>query len=170
MGNTKNRRAVSPVIATVILVAVAITIAVAVAYWMGGITSQYTRFEKIEVTSAHCEYELNLTTYGAPLESGWVIVLDFRNTGTTESSIIDAFVNSKKISAYDPLGTITAWDSTSTEIHFELDEKVTCTPGTDDTMYVVINEGAVTFTSGTTVEVSLHTGAGNAYMKMVTLS
>jgi flagellin-like protein len=33
----RRRRAVSPVIATVILVAIAITVSVAVAYWMGGI-------------------------------------------------------------------------------------------------------------------------------------
>lgn len=33
----KKRRAVSPVIATVILVAVAITVAVGVSYWMSGI-------------------------------------------------------------------------------------------------------------------------------------
>ncbi len=44
----KNRKAVSPVIATVILVAVAITISVAVAYWMGGISSQYTKFENLD--------------------------------------------------------------------------------------------------------------------------
>jgi flagellin-like protein len=48
----RSRRAVSPVIATVILVAIAITVAVAVAYWMGGIAGQYTRFEQIEIQSA----------------------------------------------------------------------------------------------------------------------
>jgi flagellin-like protein len=35
--NPQKRKAVSPVIATVILVAVAITVAVGVSYWMGGI-------------------------------------------------------------------------------------------------------------------------------------
>lgn len=38
----RKRRAISPVIATVILVAVAIT--VAVSYWMGSIAGQYTSF------------------------------------------------------------------------------------------------------------------------------
>jgi hypothetical protein len=38
----------------VILVAVAITVSVAVAYWMGGIAGQYTKFEKVEIQSAIC--------------------------------------------------------------------------------------------------------------------
>ncbi|MCJ7771405.1 DUF4352 domain-containing protein, partial [Candidatus Bathyarchaeota archaeon] len=48
----RSRKGISPVIATVILVAVAITVSVSVAYWMGGISSLYTRLEKIEVQSA----------------------------------------------------------------------------------------------------------------------
>lgn len=55
-GKIGNRRAVSPVIATVILVAVAITVSVAVAYWMGGIAGQYTSFEKIEVRAHYSKY------------------------------------------------------------------------------------------------------------------
>lgn len=38
------KKGLSPVISTVILVAIAITVAVAVAYWMGGIAGQYTVF------------------------------------------------------------------------------------------------------------------------------
>ncbi|RJS77410.1 hypothetical protein CW711_06650, partial [Candidatus Bathyarchaeota archaeon] len=40
----RNKRALSPVIATVVLVAVTIVVAVAVSYWMGGIAGLYTRF------------------------------------------------------------------------------------------------------------------------------
>ena len=49
MSMLKNRKAVSQVTATMILVAVAMTIAVTVAYWMGGISSQYITFEKVEM-------------------------------------------------------------------------------------------------------------------------
>jgi FlaG/FlaF family flagellin (archaellin) len=63
---------VSPVIATVILVAVAITVAVAVAYWMGGIAGQYTKFEKVEIQSAVCT---NNGTF-------WTIEMKLKNTGT----------------------------------------------------------------------------------------
>ncbi|MFP3952067.1 MAG: archaellin/type IV pilin N-terminal domain-containing protein [Candidatus Bathyarchaeia archaeon] len=177
---TKNRKAVSPVIATVVLVAVAITIAVAVSYWMSGISSQYTRFEKVELTSAHCQYHDNLTeTWDESVfesnETGWVITLDFRNTGTTEAAIINAFVNSKKIADYgnttNDCCCISAWEDEATRIDFSNKEKVTCVAGKDDTIYIVIvDDDNIDFSSGTTVEVSLHSGAGNTYMKMITLS
>lgn len=54
MENVRRRRAVSPVIGTVILVAVAITVSVAVSYWMGGIAGQYAKFEKVEVQTGVC--------------------------------------------------------------------------------------------------------------------
>jgi len=180
MGNIKNRRAVSPVIATVILVAVAITIAVAVAYWMGGISSQYTRFEKVEITSAYCEYIDDLSPYAAfNATPGWVITMDFRNTGTTEASVDEAFVNSKKWTAYgnhttglDPISAWEVWDTAgSTKLFTTSNEKLVCLPGIEDSLYIVIQDcAAISFTSGVTVEVSIHTGAGNNYMKMVTLS
>ena len=70
------RKAVSPVIATVVLVAVAITIAVAVSYWMSGISSQYTQFEKVEVTGAYCQSaDDDLWTSGTD-EEFWKISLD----------------------------------------------------------------------------------------------
>ena len=73
----------SPVIATVILVAVAITVSVAVAYWMGGIAGQYTKFEKVEIQSAVC---INNGTL-------WTITMKLKNTGTETSTLISAFVN-----------------------------------------------------------------------------
>jgi flagellin-like protein len=172
------RKAVSPVIATVVLVAVAITIAVAVSYWMSGISSQYTQFEKVEVTSAHCAYYSDLGGEHDNVDvdlsgvSGWVVTLDFRNTGTTEATIINAFVNSKKLADYGDGIAITAWEDSSTDVNFTADEKLTCVAGTKDTMYIVIDETDtdITFTSGTTIEVAIHSGAGNSYMKMITLS
>jgi len=47
-----NMRAISPVIATVIIVSVAIAIAVAVAFWMTGITGLFTRYVFLK-TSAY---------------------------------------------------------------------------------------------------------------------
>ena len=180
MSDKKSRRAVSPVIATVILVAVAITIAVAVSYWMGGISSQYTRFEKVEVTSAYCEYvsdlnPVNGTQWTPSPVPGWKITIDFRNTGTTEASVDGAFVNSKKLEDYDVTpgdDLITAWEVYGDEELFvSWREKLSCVSGEEDSLYIVIlDDSDISFTSGTTVEVAIHTGAGNTYMKMVTLS
>lgn len=188
MRDIKNRRAVSPVIATVILVAVAITIAVAVSYWMGGISSQYTRFEKIEVTSAYsASGTVSLGPPAVPdpnwgiVEDFWEVTLDLRNTGTTEASIINCFVNSKAVGDYGQKAAednMLTWDDTTgteVEVNFASGDKVTVTPGESAKIILRIVQTPGTasdysFTSGTTIEVALSSGAGNTYMKMVTLS
>ena len=84
------KRAVSPVIATVILVAVAITVAVAVAYLMGG-----TRGNISQETIIQEKAEISCLTYG--FESGDpenIIVLRIVNTGTVTFNITGVFVNS----------------------------------------------------------------------------
>jgi flagellin-like protein len=190
MREIRNKRAVSPVIATVILVAVAITIAVAVAYWMGGISSQYTRFEKIEITSAYCESTTGTWGESRPC---WKITLDLRNTGTTEATIIAAFVNSKQIADYGCYNSSTVFVrdnirayntsiSSTNQIDFanvysgNNPIKITVTPGSTQKVLLEIlqtpagSPAPYNFSAGTTVEVSLHTGAGNTYMKMITLS
>jgi flagellin-like protein len=60
---------ISPVVATVILVAVAIVIAIAVAFWASGLVGVFTRFEKIEIQSAYWD--------------GENVVLIARNTGSS---------------------------------------------------------------------------------------
>ncbi|GBC70949.1 hypothetical protein HRbin02_00723 [Candidatus Calditenuaceae archaeon HR02] len=49
----RRKAGISPVVATVILVAVAIVIAIAVAFWASGLVGVFTRFEKIEIQSAY---------------------------------------------------------------------------------------------------------------------
>jgi len=71
---------ISPVVATVILVAIAIVIAIAVAFWASGLVGVFTRFEKLEIVSA----------YQSGADEITVIV---RNTGTTPTSIIQVVLN-----------------------------------------------------------------------------
>ena len=78
------KRAISPVIATVIIVSVAIAIAVAVAFWMTGITGLFTRYEKLEIISAYAE-KTDTNTF--------TVYLKVRNTGTTDVTIDSIFVD-----------------------------------------------------------------------------
>jgi len=79
-----NLKAISPVIATVIIVSVAIAIAVAVAFWMTGITGLFTRYEKLEIISAYAE-KTDTNTF--------TVYLKVRNTGTTDVTIDSIFVD-----------------------------------------------------------------------------
>ncbi|MEM2845959.1 MAG: archaellin/type IV pilin N-terminal domain-containing protein, partial [Nitrososphaerota archaeon] len=75
----RSRSGISPVVATVILVAVAIVIAIAVAFWASGLVGIFTRFEKLEIVSAY-------------QRDAYTIVLSVKNTGTSPTSIIQVVV------------------------------------------------------------------------------
>ena len=91
MNPLQKRKAVSPVIATVILVAVAITVAVGVSYWMGGISSQYTQFEKVEIQ----------TGYATVISGGWNVTLQLKNSGSATATLTHAFVNEVPVDGYN---------------------------------------------------------------------
>ena len=74
---------ISPVVATVILVAVAIVIAIAVAFWASGLVGVFTRFEKIEIVSAY----LNGTGTG--------VVVIAKNSGSSDAVVDGIFVNGR---------------------------------------------------------------------------
>ena len=90
----QKRKAVSPVIATVILVAVAITVAVGVSYWMGGISAQYTQFEKVEISTGY-----SVVIAGPP--SGWHILMSLKNSGSATATITHVFVNDVPIKCFN---------------------------------------------------------------------
>ena len=80
----RGRSGISPVVATVILVAIAIVIAIAVAFWATGLVGIFTRYEKLEITSAYAR-----TSDSDKIE----VVLRIRNTGSADTSIDEIFVN-----------------------------------------------------------------------------
>jgi hypothetical protein len=148
---------VSPVIATVILVAVAITVAVAVAYWMGGIAGQYTKFEKVEIQSAVCT---NNGTY-------WTIEMKLKNTGTATSTLLSAFINEVEVDVYDATAEVAgAW---ATNINTTVTTVITS--GQSITIYFWMDSARplTTLTSGTTVNFKIHSSGGMDYIKLVEL-
>ena len=75
---------ISPVVATVILVAVAIVIAIAVAFWASGLVGVFTRFEKLEITSA---VMIDEDTFQVRI----------RNTGSADTAIIQVVVQGRAV-------------------------------------------------------------------------
>jgi flagellin-like protein len=74
---------ISPVVATVILVAVAIVIAIAVAFWASGLVGVFTRFEKIEIVAAY---------WDTPTQT---VVVIAKNTGSSDARVDKIFVNGR---------------------------------------------------------------------------
>ena len=149
----RSKRAISPVIATVILVAVAITVAVAVAYWMSGIAGMYTKFEKVEILSAY-----------APLNSAlrrWEATLILKNTGSADATIVSAYVNNVPIGSWSPVIT---WNQPS---------QFSIRSGEQITLILYISTSVTspsTLSSGTTINVKLHSAGGMDYIKLVELT
>jgi len=159
----RKRRAVSPVIATVIIVAVTITVAVAVSYWMSGIASQYTSFEKVEIQTAICTYN----------KAGkyWEIVIDLKNSGTKAATLANVFVNDVETEYAEGPGTdvITAQlDQTSGDPYVPLHIESGVTD--EVTVWIVPGPTYVSLTAGTTINVKIHSASGMDYIRLVQLT
>jgi flagellin-like protein len=160
----RSRRAVSPVIATVILVAIAITVAVAVAYWMGGIAGQYTRFEQIEIQSAVCYKEIPT---GFPENYYWNITMTLKNTGTRDATMISAFINEQEVDHYGAItfdGATPEWATSMTTTTY-----ITSGNSTVVFFYIANDKVGATLSSGTTVNIKIHSSGGMDYPKLIEL-
>ncbi|MEM2687782.1 MAG: DUF4352 domain-containing protein [Thermoproteota archaeon] len=153
-----DRRGVSPVITTVIIVAVGITIAIAVALWMTGLVGAFMGYEKIEVRSA----------YASPVEdeengnAGWTVSITVTNTGSSPTKIDNIFVNNVPIDQWS--GPITLEDN-------EL--PITVKVGDEVTFTLLIPEDCtapgMTLKSGVTATIKLHSTGGKEYFTSVVL-
>jgi len=158
----KSKKAVSPVIATVILVSVTIVVAVAVAYWMGGIAGIYTRVEKIEILNSVAEKD---TT-----NSEWDIVIDLKNSGSADATIQSVRINGKTLGT----GGEYYYGNVTLPADFYTAPGMTILAGQEGSMTFSIKFYEDTVydnnpVAGADIEVKLHTAAGMDYPDWVTL-
>ncbi|GAH96788.1 unnamed protein product, partial [marine sediment metagenome] len=86
MKRAKTSRALSPVIATVVLLATTIMVAVAVSYWMGGVADTYMDNEILEAG--------HLTTVDAV---EWTVTFSLKNAGPDPITFLESYVNGAPI-------------------------------------------------------------------------
>ncbi|MCD6470010.1 type IV pilin [Candidatus Bathyarchaeota archaeon] len=162
----RNRRAVSPVIATIIIVAVAIVMSIAVAYWMLGLAGTFTRYEKLEFTSAYAK-----TGTGGTFN----VTFSLKNTGSATATVNHIFINGI------PLEDVDAFDDTNANFQLGsadnysalLSDGVSIAPGREVKGFIILNSGGSIgsgqVTSGITIELKITTAAGNEYPKSIAL-
>ena len=139
----RSRKAISPVISTIVIVSVAIAMSIAVAYWMMGITGSFTRFERLDVTSAYATVDGNFT-----------IKLKVKNSGSASATIDLILINGRPTADYTNV-TVT-------------NLLTTLEPGKSvDGTITLPKDG--TFVSGMGVELVLQTAAGRQYPKTIQL-
>ena len=75
----KNRKALSPVVASIILIAVSVAVSIAVASWMGALSFNFMETEELKIL-------------GVEFPAADQIDITVRNTGTTSVMLTDAKV------------------------------------------------------------------------------
>jgi flagellin-like protein len=85
----KNAKALSPVVASIILIAVTVAVSIAVAAWMGALTVGFMATEEVKITSI---------TFASNS-----ITLTVNNTGTSPVTISEAWVNNVQMSTVSGL-------------------------------------------------------------------
>ncbi|MGC8753200.1 MAG: archaellin/type IV pilin N-terminal domain-containing protein [Fervidicoccaceae archaeon] len=137
-------RAISPIIATVILVAVTIALAVGVALWFSGIIGGAGKTEQLQIMP---DSYINAT-------SG-TLYLHARNVGGIDSKIVSIKVVNTNIQ-----GTFTLSSTTTTTTTFPIVVKM----GAD--MWIIVTVSGVN--SPGTYQVTVYTDAGNSYNQVLT--
>jgi len=98
----KSKKALSPVIAAIILIAVTVAVSIAVAAWMGALTFTFMATEQLQIT--------NMEFQSSPK----AIIITANNTGTTPVTISEVWINGEKQTTnvtYNPSSGIAAANS-----------------------------------------------------------
>jgi flagellin-like protein len=161
------RRAVSPVIATVILIAVAVALGIAVAFWASGLTGSFSKYEKLGMN----------TQYATGSSPTWNITLGGQNTGSSDATITQIQINGVPLTISQSNASGFDWCSASGS----------CTPiaatgnslsvksGQSFVITFILNANgyqvgsAKSFSDGQTIQVVIITAAGNNYPASIDL-
>ena len=122
--------------------------------WYKEVAQSPSGFEKVEIQSAIC-------ILGAGTRN-WTIQMKVKNTGTTTATLISTFLNDIEVDAYGVTvagsGEITTNQTTSTSI----------ASGASAVINIYVNNYG-SLSSGTTVNIKLHSAGGMDYIKLVEL-
>jgi flagellin-like protein len=136
----KSRKALSPVVAAIILIAVTVAVSIAVAAWMGALTFTFMKTEELKILSHQWD------------SNNAYIDLTVKNTGSGSLTMTSVRVNDAVVTDVD-FDTGTAGNQTSQ----------TVAPGGSYTVRIWYS-----FTSGVKYEFSILTATGNKYTYVTT--
>jgi len=135
----RSRKALSPVVAAIILIAVTVAVSIAVAAWMGALTFTFMKTEELRISSH---------TWASDASN---IVLNVTNTGTARLTISEVRVNDE---SYGEGTGDEEWECSATDNVLE--------PG--DKEYITIRGPSGGFTKGAKYEFAIITATGNKFL------
>jgi flagellin-like protein len=81
----KSKKALSPVVASIILIAVTVAVSIAVAAWMGALTFTFMGYEKLEITAVDWTWDASSTARH--------VNITVSNTGTRDVTVHNIEIN-----------------------------------------------------------------------------
>ncbi len=149
----KSRKAISPIIATLIIVSIAVAISVAAALWWSGSLQTFNRVEKVDMI---------LYTEPGQQPGTFKIGIQMRNTGTRDVTINGIYLNNKPF-----------WDANVSKVSFNIE-------GVNQTLPMAVSLPigkaadieallGAQYRSGGAVEVKLVTAAGTEISQIANL-
>ncbi|MCS7367737.1 MAG: DUF4352 domain-containing protein [archaeon YNP-WB-062] len=145
------KRGISPVIATVILVAIAIVISIAAAFWMTGLLSSFTRYETVQIVSS----------YASKSGNNYIIWVNTTNTGSMDVTITNILINDQPYTTYG--ASIELYTDTTPIDTLPVD----FSPAQKCNIKITVS--TTKFNRGTAVKISIVTAAGHTYDRTLTL-
>ena len=125
--------------------------------------SPYTKFEQIEIQSAVCYKDVTV-----PANYFWKITMTLKNTGTRDATLISAFINEVEVDSYGVTtytGTESNWATSMTETTY-----LTSGASTTVNFYIDPDKADASLSSGTTINIKIHSSGGMDYPKLVGLT
>ena len=131
---SQSKKAISPVIATIVIVIVAIAVSMGGGIWLTGTVPAFAMYEEIRISSSY-------------IEDSNTAVFHVKNTGNAEATINDVQVNGQ-------VSQGNGWSATSNHIK----------PGEEIRITVTASDYPITaFLSGIVYEFTINTAAGGRY-------
>jgi len=147
----KAKKGISPVIATIILIAITIVIAIAVAAWVFGLFKSYTGGPAVTINAAQSSCQSN----------GQTCTLVVSNQGGNSVTVVGATVNG---------GTWTVFGTTSSGSTCAFSSQSSATPSVPAGQTVYICVGTSSFTAGQTLTITLQLNTGSTVTTTIVAS
>jgi flagellin-like protein len=108
----KSKKALSPVVAAIILIAVTVAVSIAVAAWMGSLSMGFMETKELTISS------IEVNNHNATANPDTMII-DATNTGTGDVTVASAKINGQTASITTPAAgqfTVNAGESTTSPV------------------------------------------------------
>ncbi|MBS7612560.1 hypothetical protein KEJ27_10260 [Candidatus Bathyarchaeota archaeon] len=148
-------KAISTVLATLIIVAVTITVTVAFTFWFGGLTGVFMGWERLEVSNA----------VASQSGDGWNITFEIVNRGIWDSTFTGVLVNDKPLDAYS--GDIALIDDDGNRYTSIGGMSISVKAGSTLKLTIWIKEDG--FKHGQTVSITFQSSRGGSFPRQVYL-